>query len=54
MFGKNVMNFLKLILTKEGNINLNFEDDIVAGCCVTHNKEIINQKVKEVMSTQPA
>lgn len=50
MFGKNVMNFLKLILTKDGTINLNFEDDIVTGCCVTHNKEVINTKVKEVMT----
>ncbi len=47
MFGKNVLNFLKLIINKEGNLNLNFEDDIVKGSCITHNKEIIHTKVKE-------
>lgn len=47
MFGKNVLNFLKLIINKEGNLNLNFEDDIVKGSCITHNKEIIHPKVKE-------
>lgn len=49
MFGKNVFNFLKLIL-KDGNINLDFKDDIVKGTCITYNKEIINSKVKELFS----
>lgn len=54
MFGKNVLNFLKLIISKEGNLNLNFEDDIVKGSCITHNKEIIHPKVKETVTAQPA
>jgi H+-translocating NAD(P) transhydrogenase subunit alpha len=48
MFGKNVLTFLKLIL-KDGQINLNFEDDLVKGTCITHNKEIVNEKLKEVV-----
>ncbi len=50
MFGLNVLNFLKLIIDEEGNLNLNFEDDIVKGTCVTHNKEFINERVKEFMT----
>ncbi len=46
LYGKNVLNFLHLIITKEGNINLNFEDDIVAGCCMTHEGKMMNEKVK--------
>ncbi len=46
MYGKNVLNFMQLILTKEGEINLNFEDDLVKGTCITHNKEITNERVK--------
>jgi NAD(P) transhydrogenase subunit alpha len=53
MFGKNVLNFLKLILN-EGKINLNFEDDLVKGTCITHNKEIVNQKLKESLVAQTA
>jgi H+-translocating NAD(P) transhydrogenase subunit alpha len=49
MFGKNVITFLKLIL-KDGQINLNFEDDLVKGTCITHNKEIVNEKLKEALS----
>lgn len=48
MFGKNILNFLKLIL-KDGAINLNFEDDLVKGTCITHNGEIVNEKLKEII-----
>jgi NAD(P) transhydrogenase subunit alpha len=34
LYGKNILNFLQLIITKEGNLNLNFEDDLVKGTCV--------------------
>lgn len=46
MFGKNVLNFLKLIIDKEGALNLNFEDDIVKGSCVTHAGFVVHDKVK--------
>ena len=46
MFGKNVLNFLKLMITPTGDFNLNWEDDLVKGTCVTHNKEIVNERVK--------
>ncbi len=49
MYGKNVLNFMQLILTKEGGINLNFEDDIVQGCCITHNGNIVNDRVKSLL-----
>ncbi len=46
MYGKNMINFLKLIITKEGDLNLNWEDDIVKGTAVTHGKEIVHERVK--------
>lgn len=46
MFGKNVINFLKLLITPEGGLHLNWEDDLVKGTCVTHQGEIINERVK--------
>jgi len=49
LYGKNVLNFLALILTKEGSINLNFEDDIVAGCCITHNGKVVNERVAQLI-----
>jgi len=46
MYGKNVLNFLQLIVTKEGAINLNWDDDLVKGCCITHNAEILHERLK--------
>ncbi|MBC9932417.1 Re/Si-specific NAD(P)(+) transhydrogenase subunit alpha [Chitinophaga qingshengii] len=51
LYAKNVFNFLKLILTKEGNLQLNFEDDIVRGACITHNGEVVHERLK---SAKPA
>lgn len=50
LYGKNLLNFLSLITTKEGSVNLNWEDDLVKGSCITHNGEIIHERVKEVVS----
>ncbi len=50
MFGKNVLNFMKLIIGEEGVLNLNFEDDIVKGTCITNKGEIYNERVKSVMN----
>ncbi len=50
MFGKNAFNFLKLIIGEEGELNLNWEDDLVIGTLVTHDKEVKNARVKEFMN----
>jgi H+-translocating NAD(P) transhydrogenase subunit alpha len=49
MFGKNVLNFLKLIIGEDGSLNLNFDDDIVKGTCITHQGEVYNERVKSVI-----
>ncbi|MEO6610626.1 MAG: Re/Si-specific NAD(P)(+) transhydrogenase subunit alpha [Chitinophagaceae bacterium] len=46
LYGKNVLNFLQLIITKEGTINLNWEDDLVKGSCIAHGGEVVHEKVK--------
>jgi NAD(P) transhydrogenase subunit alpha len=45
LYGRNVLNFLNLIVNKEGGLFLNFEDDLVKGCCITHDGKIIHEKV---------
>jgi NAD(P) transhydrogenase subunit alpha len=49
LYGKNVLNFLQLIIDKEGNINLNWEDDLVKGSCITHNGEVVHERVKSIV-----
>lgn len=48
MYGKNVLNFLQLIIDKEAKLNLNFEDDLVKGSCITHKGEVVNERVKSL------
>ena len=50
LYGKNVSNFLQLIIDKEGNLNLNWEDDLVKGSCITHNGEVMHERVKALIS----
>ena len=45
LYGKNILNFLQLIITKEGELNLNFEDDLVKGTCITHDGKVTNERV---------
>ena len=46
LYGKNVVNFLQLMIGKEGELNLNFGDDLVAGTCIAHDGVIRNEKLK--------
>ncbi|MEO1437512.1 MAG: Re/Si-specific NAD(P)(+) transhydrogenase subunit alpha [Bacteroidota bacterium] len=51
MFGKNLCNFLKLIV-EEGQLNLNFEDDLVAGSCITKEGKVVNARVKKILGLE--
>ncbi len=40
LYARNVLDFLKLVLTKEGTLNVDLNDDIVAACLMTQNGEV--------------
>ncbi len=46
VYSKNVLNFSKLIIDKDGNVNLNFEDDIVKGTAIINGGKIVNERVQ--------
>lgn len=48
MFSKNIYNFLKL-LVQDGKIQLNWDDEIISGTCIVHNKEIRHKPTKEAL-----
>jgi NAD(P) transhydrogenase subunit alpha len=48
LYSKNVENLLGLLIDDEGNLELDFDDEIVAGACITHGGEIRNERAKEV------
>ena len=49
LYGKNVLNFLQLIIDKNANLNLNWDDELVKGSCITHNGEVVHERLKELM-----
>jgi NAD(P) transhydrogenase subunit alpha len=52
LYGKNILNFLQLIISKEGQLNLNWDDDLVKGSCITHGGEVVHERVKSMVSSQ--
>ena len=47
MYGNNLVNFLKLLIDEEGGLKMDFEDEIVKGTCMIHNKEIVSDRLKQ-------
>jgi len=46
LYARNVANLL-LHLVKDGALNLDFNDEITKGSCVTHGGEIVNERAKQ-------
>jgi len=49
LYARNVMNLL-LHLVKDGAINLDFQDEITKGSCVTYGGEIVNERAKQLVA----
>ncbi|MEM7594902.1 MAG: NAD(P)(+) transhydrogenase (Re/Si-specific) subunit alpha, partial [Cyanobacteria bacterium P01_A01_bin.83] len=48
MYAKNLLNLVKH-LTKDGELQLDFADDITNSACVTRDGEIRNERIKEAL-----
>lgn len=49
MYAKNIQSLLNHV-SKEGNVELNLEDEIVNGALIAHKKEVRAEKVKELLN----
>jgi len=49
LYARNVANLL-LHLVKDGAINLDFQDEITKGACVTHAGEIVSERAKQLLA----
>ncbi|MGN6491445.1 MAG: NAD(P) transhydrogenase subunit alpha [Agriterribacter sp.] len=45
LYGKNIVNFLALIIDKEGKLAPDFADELVKGACITHAGNVVNERV---------
>lgn len=50
LYGKNILNFLSLVTTKEGSINLNWDDDLVKGACIVHKGEVMHERIRNLIA----
>jgi H+-translocating NAD(P) transhydrogenase subunit alpha len=48
LYANNVVNLL-LHLAPEGELQLDFEDEITAGACITHDGNIVNERVRDTV-----
>jgi len=48
LYAKNVENLLGLLVSDEGELSLDFDDEIVAGACITHAGEIRHERAREL------
>jgi len=49
LYAKNLENFLGLIVGEDGSLNLDFEDEVIAGACLTHGGEVRNERAKALL-----
>jgi len=52
MFGNNIINLIKIMVDKEGNLNLNMQDEIINGTTAVHSKEYISNRIKQMLNIQ--
>jgi len=50
MYGKNMQTLLELILDDEGNLSLDFNDEIVAGTVVAHQGEVPHAYMRKLLN----
>jgi len=45
LYAKNLANLLELLVS-DGALKLDFDDEVVAGACLTHEGEIVNERAR--------
>jgi NAD(P) transhydrogenase subunit alpha len=50
MYATNVVNLLKLMINKDGALNINLSDEIIRETLVTHEGKIVNAKVNQLLA----
>ena len=50
MFGKNIINFLKNMLSKEGKIELNFGKKLFLELCIAHVGEVRHKPTLDLIN----
>jgi NAD(P) transhydrogenase subunit alpha len=49
LYARNIQALLELMLDEQGELKLDFDDEIIAGACVTRDGEIVNAGAKALV-----
>ena len=52
MYGRNIVTFLKNMMTKEGALNIDLNDEITRDSLVVRDGEIVNARVQELLGAR--
>jgi NAD(P) transhydrogenase subunit alpha len=54
LYARNVQSLLELMVSDEGQLELNWEDEILAGACITRDGEIVHEGAKQAAGAPAA
>jgi NAD(P) transhydrogenase subunit alpha len=52
MYSRNIQSLLGLMLTKEGKLNLDMNDDVIKGTVITKDGDVVHEATKKVLQPQ--
>src|SRR5437762_1453246 len=53
MYSRNIQSLLGLMLTKEGKLNLDMNDDVIKGTVITKDGDVVHEATKKAIAPQP-
>jgi NAD(P) transhydrogenase subunit alpha len=53
LYARNVQSLLELLVSKEGELELNWDDEVLAGACITRDGEIVHEGATQAAGAPP-
>ncbi len=53
LYARNITNLLHLLVV-DGELKMDFEDEIIRGCCVTHAGQVVNERARQLIEAAAA
>ncbi len=54
LYARNIQSLLGLMISDEGQLTLDFDDEVIAGACITRDGEIVHEAAKAAAEAAPA
>ena len=53
LYARNIQALLGLMVAEDGQLSLDFEDEVIAGACITRGGEIVHEGAKAAAAASP-